>query len=244
MRRRRVMRLTLSLTRRGSILSEGVALAMTMSARRKKKIPPPITIPTLPIHLSAVDETHVLQRPSSAAASGTYPSSHTAQSGPAACSAHLIRVSLNTVHALGFRHANTGVSPRSKVWAVGLRRRRFTIPVGGEASYHHPSRSFSTPPEQSIPRGPQLKHDVPPRAAYSPIGHGAQADCAESGTEPAEHTEQRSDPEAAILPNVHGLHSYAFAFSHLCVPTAHAEQAMKAASRTAPASQCWHSEAV
>ena len=187
-----------------------------------------------------------MQRPSDAAASGTKPSLHTAHSGPAACSAHLIRVTLNTLHALGLRHAKTAVSPRSAVGAAAMRRRRLVMPAGRVTSYHHPSRSFSTPPEQSMPRGPQLKHDVPPRAAYSPIGHGEHADCASSGTEPAGHTEQRSFPEAAILPDVHGLQSYLFAvvFNHLCVPTAHAEQAMKAASLIFPTSQSLQSEEV
>ena len=197
-----------------------------------------------PIHRSAIEDSHSLQRPSDAAASGTKPSLHTAQSGPTACSAHLIRVTLNTLHALGLRHAKTAVSPRSAVGAAAMSWRRLVMPAGRVASYHHPSRSFSTPPEQSMPRGPQLEHDVPPRAAYSPTGHGEHADCASSGTEPAGHTEQRSFPEAAILPDVHGLHLYAFAvaFSHLCVPTAHAEQAIKAASRTAPAVQYLHSD--
>ena len=219
---------------------------MTKSPMKKKMSAHMPKSALFPTHRSTIEDSHFLHRPSDAVASGTYSSSHTAQSGPAACSAHLIRVSLKTLHALEFKHAKTGVSPRSVVGAAAMRRRRLVMPAGRVASYHHPSRSFSTPPEQSMPRGPQLKHDVPPRAAYSPIGHGEHADCASSGTEPAGHTEQRSFPEAAILPDVHGLHSYALrvVFNHFWVPTAHAEQAIKAASRTAPASQYVHSEAV
>ena len=195
-----------------------------------------------PPHRSIIEDSHFLHRPSTAAASGTYPSSHTAQSGPTACSAHLIRVTLNTLHALGLRHAKTAVSPRSAVGAAVMSRRRLVMPAGRVASYHHPSRSFSTPPEQSMPRGPQLEHDVPPRAAYSPTGHGEHADCASSGTEPAGHSEQLSDPETATSLDVQGSQTYAFAvaFSHLYFPTAHGEHMIAAASRTQPGSHSAH----
>ena len=176
-----------------------------------------------PIHRSIIEDSHSLQRPSDAAASGTKPSLHTAHSGPAACSAHLIRVTLNTLHALGLRHAKTAVSPRSAVGAAAMSRRRLVMPAGRVASYHHPSRSFSTPPEQSIPRGPQLEHTDEPLVAYVSAGHAMHSKRELSLRVPLLHGVQRDIPLCgAIHPGVHGTQTADPSARLLSVPGGHA----------------------
>ena len=78
---------------------------MTKSPMMKKMNAPMPSTRAFVLHCSVVDDSHSLHRPSDSAESGTYPSSHTAQSGPVAWAAQTSSVEFVIEHAKGFMHA-------------------------------------------------------------------------------------------------------------------------------------------
>ena len=103
----RTNRRTWSVVKSVSICSFGAFREKYINPMRKSSTAPHIKSAVFEVQSSAVEDGQFLQRPSVADASGTYPSSHVAHSGPVAYEAHCTMVLLITEHASGLRQGIT-----------------------------------------------------------------------------------------------------------------------------------------
>ena len=137
---------------------------------------------------------------------------------------------------------NIGVSPERRpvvfVDTPASRRRRLLLvgsALNASMSYHHPERSFSTPPEQSMPFPPHAEQSKSPSRAYSLSAHGAHDERTASGTEPALHAVQSVEPTGATEVPGHSLQFDAPTLAYF--PTTQGEHVDRVMSGTEPLTQ-------